>query len=89
MFTEDGRYPVADATWFMQQEKLAEMWPGGIKEFAALFQNMKGSGGDGAGAGGTGSSGNAGGAAEKAAEETSKVEEKAEVFIFILYYMCI
>ena len=60
----------------MQQEKLAEMWPGGIQEFAKLFENMKGSGG---GEAGKQAEGGAEEGKEEKGEEAPVVEVVAEV----------
>ena len=81
--TADGRYPVADATWFAQQEKLGQMWPGGLQEFAKLFANMKGGGGGGAAAD---DAKGAEGAKTEAKAEKPKVEEKPKEVVDYCHY---
>jgi len=63
----------------LQQEKLAEMWPGGIQEFAKLFENMKGSGG---GEAAKQAEGAEEGKEEKGEAAEAEVEVIPEVFIF-------
>lgn len=69
---EDGTFPVNNPNWFLQQEALATLFPGGYEQFAELFSGSMGGGGGG----GVGNKGQAQieGTAEKAKEE-EKPEE--------------